>query len=292
MVHRTTALGGASAPGRETTRVDLAWRSFGDVRLPVLSFGAEDGRPVLLLPGLTDGLAPITDPNARAQMADPPADLLEDHRVHVVSHRFPVTAPLTTRTLALDAANLLPQLTDRPAVVVGHSMGAMVAQHLAADRPDLVDSLVLSCTVGRADDGFRAVLAAWDVLVRAERWSDFFAEAIDRSYTGSDRLRRRVAQRALPLEAPAGELGERHLVLSEACASHDALDRLSAVTAPTLVLAGARDEVTAPHHAGELGEALPTATVEVWDGLGHGLPEQVRGRFGRRLRRFLAETRS
>lgn len=267
--------------------MELGWRELGDVRLPVLSFGARDGRPVLLLPGLTDGLAPITDPRARAQMADPPVDLLDRHRVHVVSHRFPASAPLTTRSLALDAAALLEQLTDRPAVVVGHSMGAMVAQHLAADRPELVDRLILSCTVGRADDGFRAVLARWDVLVRAGRFEAFFAEAIDRSYTGSDRLRRRVAQRVLPFEAPAPELAERHLVLSGACASHDALERLPAVTAPALVLAGTRDEVTAPHHARQLGEVLPHATVEVWEGLGHGLPEQARTRFASRLRRFL-----
>jgi pimeloyl-ACP methyl ester carboxylesterase len=269
--------------------VDLTWQELGDVRVPVLSFGAEDGRPVLLLPGLTDGLAPITDPNARAQLADPPGDLLASNRVHVVSHRFPTTAPLTTRTLALDAATLLGRLTDRPAVVVGHSMGAMVAQHLAADRPDLVDRMVLSCTVGRADDGFRQVLARWETLVRAERWREFFVEAIDRSYTGSDRLRRRVAQRVLPIEPPAPELRDRHLVLSGACATHDALDRLDAVTAPVLVLAGARDEVAAPGHARELGAALPNVTVEVWDGLGHGLPEQVRDRFSRRLRRFLEE---
>jgi pimeloyl-ACP methyl ester carboxylesterase len=271
------------------TTVDLVWEPLGDVRVPVLSFGASGGSPVLLLPGLTDGLAPITDPNARAQMADPPVDLLERHRVHVISHRFPVAPPLTTRILALDAACLLERLADRPAVLVGHSMGAMVAQHLAADRPDLVDRLVLSCTVGRADDAFRGVLAGWDVLVRAGRWREFFAEAIDRSYTGSNRLRRRVAQRVLPVEPPAAELQERHLVLSAACATHDALERLAEVVTPALILAGARDEVTAPEHAHELGDALPNATVEVWDGLGHGLPEQARGRFSRRLRRFLEE---
>lgn len=268
--------------------MELTWQALGDIRVPRVTLGAPHGRPVLLLPGLTDGLTPITDPRARALLADPPPDLLEGHRVHVVSHRFPTTPGLTTRALAIDAARLLERIADRPAIVVGHSMGAMVAQHLAADRPDLVDRLVLSCTVGRADDGFREVLARWAVLVRAGHWRAFFGDAIDRSYTGSDRLRRRVAQRVLPLVEPSPELRARHLVLTEACATHDALERLRSVTTPALVLAGARDEVTGPHHAVELGDALPNAVVEVWRGLAHGLPEQARERFGRRVRRFLA----
>jgi pimeloyl-ACP methyl ester carboxylesterase len=269
--------------------VHLTWHEFGDVAVPVLSIGTADGTPVLLLPGLTDGVAPLTDADARAQMASPPGDLLATHRIHVASHRFPATGALTTQTLAADAAQLLTRLTDRPAIVVGHSMGAMVAQHLAADRPDLVDRLILSCTAARADDGVRHVLAWWDRLVRDERWREFYLAAIDTSYTASAWLSRRIAQRVLPLKAPAAELRDRHLVLSEACAHHDALDRMVGVDVPTLVLAGARDQFAAPHHARELAAVLPRATVEIWDGLGHGLPEQAAGRFGRRIRRFLEE---
>ena len=118
---------------------------------------------------------------------------------------------------------------------------------------------------------------------------DFSVDAIDRSYTGSAWLSRRVAQRVLPVKTSPPELRDRHLVLSAAGATHDALDRLGAVTAPTLVLAGAVDQVTGAHHAWELADAFPAATVEIWDGLGHGLPEQAAGRFGRRVRRFLED---
>jgi pimeloyl-ACP methyl ester carboxylesterase len=89
---------------------------------------------------------------------------------------------------------------DRPAWLFAHSMGAMVAQHLAVDRPDLVAGLALSATLARADDPFRAVLARWETLVVARRWRDFSLEALTASYTGSELLRRRIALRVT--EAP------------------------------------------------------------------------------------------
>src|SRR5262245_55667594 len=58
--------------------------------------------------------------------------------------------------LAEDVARLLDQLTIDHAVVVAHSMGTMVAQCLAATRPDLVAGLVLIGGFARLDESLAA----------------------------------------------------------------------------------------------------------------------------------------
>jgi pimeloyl-ACP methyl ester carboxylesterase len=268
--------------------VEPRWIELGDLRFPVLEFGSPDGPPAVLVPGLTDGLAPVSSPAARQLLREAPLPM-QRFRCLVVSHRHPALVPLTTRQLALDAAALLESLVDEPAWVFAHSMGGMVAQHLAADRPELVAGLVLSASLARADDGFREVLARWEALVTARRWRAFSREALATSYTGRELVRRRLLLRVSPAPSYDEELVDRHRALTTACATHDATDRLASIGCPTLVLAGGRDEVCPPRHARELVEGIPDAQLEVFAGMGHGFPEQVPERFARTVLRFVEE---
>jgi pimeloyl-ACP methyl ester carboxylesterase len=55
--------------------------------------------------------------------------------------------PFTVEAFAADVADLIDTIGLDPAVVVGHSMGATVAQRLAIDRPEAVEALVLVAAV-------------------------------------------------------------------------------------------------------------------------------------------------
>lgn len=253
--------------------------------VPLLAFGPAEGSPVLVLPGLSDGCAPLSDDDIREQVSPPPRPL-RHHRVLLMSYRHPLPARPATEDLAADAAAVIEQIVGGPTSVTGHSMGGMVAQHLAASRPDLVERVVMSATTAAADDVLAAHLERWDRLLIEGRHGAFVRDAVSVSYTGAElRIRRLLARVGSAPDLTANV--PRHLALSSACRAHDARDRLQDISAPTLVLAGTEDPLMRLSAVRRLAEGLPEARLVELDGLGHGLPEQGRRRYVRELARFL-----
>ncbi len=257
-------------------------------RVPVLDIGARDGRPLVLVPGLTDGLAPVTAPAAQQLFSQVPLPL-DRYRALVLSHPVPVRPGWGTQQLATRLASALARLLDGPAVLVAHSLGGMVAQHLAARSPDMVAGLVLSATAGRADARLRAVLARWDQWLVDGEHDRFHVDAIRTSVTGAARQAHLAIHAASPRPAPTPAAIARHLALSAACAGHDATSVLTDIRAPALVMAGGRDEVVGAAATRQLAAQLPDSHLEVFSDLGHGFPEQAQGPFQARVARFLGE---
>ena len=255
--------------------------------VPLLAFGPDEGPPVLVLPGLSDGCAPLSDGNIRAQVQPPPRPLRR-HRVLLMSYRHPLPRDPGTEELAADAAAVIERVVGGPVSVTGHSMGGMVAQHLAASRPDLVERLVLSATTAAAGDALVARLERWERLLVAGRHRDFVRDAVSVSYTGAELRTRRFLARLGSAPDLAAHVA-RHLALSSACRTHDARHRIGDVAAPTLVLAGTEDPLMPLPAVRRLAEALPDARLVELAGLAHGLPEQGRRRYVRELAGFLPD---
>ncbi|MCC5949595.1 MAG: alpha/beta fold hydrolase [Nitriliruptoraceae bacterium] len=244
-----------------------------DRQVPMLEVGSPAGRPVVLIPGLTDGLGPVWLPRTRELLADVPLPL-DRIRGLVVSYARDLGPATTTRDLAGALGEVLDAVLEQPAVLVAHSMGGMVAQHLAADRPELVARVVLSATTATVEASTVRVLRGWEALVAAHRFDDFVLDAVGHSFTGDARTERLAQVRADPPPHPPLGLVERHRRLTDACCTHEAADRLSAIRSPALVLAGSADAVIPSSGSRALAAGLPAARFVSFEGLGHGFPDQ------------------
>jgi len=187
----------------------------------------------------------------------------------------------STRGFAADAAELLRQLDAVPAHVLGHSMGGRVAQWLALDHPELVQSLILASAgsgrfpgndhpfgvpVKQAASMIMNGYAGSLVLGVESAW--FPREIMDRDRHLVDWVFGRFWS-----TRPSLEDYLKHVVARQ---DHQTSELLSEIKAPTLVLIGDKD-----HHVGGTGshfeqskylaDHIPGAKLQIIPGAMHGL---------------------
>ena len=203
--------------------------------------------------------------------------LAQRHCVHVVDlpgHGYSDAS--ASGTLASVADDVVASLgLAAPATVLGWSYGGLVAQHIAATRPDAVTALVLVCTSPR--------------FVASEDWP----HAMNRDTLArfGDELRvcyRLTLQRFLTLQVQGSEAGRatlsslRHALFARNAPSPatlaavlrileeaDTRPVVPQVTAPTLVVTGSRDALTPAAAGAWLVDAIPDARLAQIEGAAH-----------------------
>ena len=196
--------------------------------------------------------------------------------------------PLTFAAVADAVARLLDAAGVDRAHLVGESFGGMHALHTALHRPDRVGRMVLANTSpafgldGTDPPAWRAArLAPLDAgLTPAEIAVDVLT-AVAGPGLGDEVLAMRAAAFA---RIPS--TGLRAAV--ECLPSHNVLDRLVEIAAPTLVIAGELDAETPVAYARALVDGLPNAELVVLDGVGHLAVSEAPDAFNNLVREFLS----
>ncbi|MFH8259868.1 alpha/beta fold hydrolase [Streptomyces roseolus] len=226
------------------------------------------GAPVLLLHGLMGHAGHWA--RAAGLLGGGHRTIALDQRGHGASEK-PPAGPFTREAYVADAAAVIERLGLGPVTLVGHSMGALTAWQLAAERPELVRALVISdmraSALGAASqrawrDWFEGWPAPFPSLEAVHRWfgaddpwveapnparGAFFAEVMAPHPDGWR-----------PVFDPAQMLTSRETWV------HDAhWDSLAQVRCPTLVVRGLD---------GELGRAEAQEMVRV---LPHGAYAEI-----------------
>jgi 3-oxoadipate enol-lactonase len=190
--------------------------------------------------------------------------LTYDHPGHGVSELPP--PPWTVDAFARDVLDLLDALHLDRAAVCGVSLGGMVAMALALLAPERVEGLVLTCT-----SAYLGPPEGWAErarLVRARGMNPIVDSVLERWFTpqlGQDDAATVARFRAMLAATPP----EGYARSCEAVGAWDGRDRISAIGAPTLVIAGADDPATPVEHAELIASRIPSASVHVLDGAAH-----------------------
>ncbi|RBY78873.1 alpha/beta hydrolase [Geodermatophilus sp. TF02-6] len=154
--------------------------------------------------------------------------------------------------------------------VVGFSLGALVAQHLARHRPDLVATLTsVSSVCRRTEDERAAVLARLDLA--ATDFPASVAAALRRWYagTGTDPAMVRRTETTLLANDVRSYLACYRVF---ATADAEIAPELPRIEVPALAVTGELDPGSTPEMTYRLAEAIPDCRAVVVPGARHMLP--------------------
>lgn len=172
--------------------------------------------------------------------------------------------------LAEDAAALLDELGICEVHVSGLSLGSATAQELAINHPAKVATLQLHCTWGRSDEWFIRMIDTNEFAIIHDDPEMYIRTALlwvaSPTFINDQPDEVEAFERGFLLDNPHppskhGMLGHFH-----ADKTHDALDRLGQIRAPTLITSGEVDWQVPTRYGLEVQDRIPGSTMHVFKG--------------------------
>jgi 3-oxoadipate enol-lactonase len=174
--------------------------------------------------------------------------------------------PYTLAGLGAGVLAALDRLGVARALYCGVSLGGMIGMWLAATAPDRVAGLTLCCT-----SAYLPPAQMWReraVTVRADGAGVIAGQVVGRWFTPAFA----AAEPGVTAEFAAGlaaTQADGYAGCCEAIAAMDLRPRLAAITAPTLVIAGADDPAAPPWHGALIAGGIRGAGLKVVRGAAH-----------------------
>jgi 3-oxoadipate enol-lactonase len=181
-----------------------------------------------------------------------------------------VEGPLSLEKFVEATRRVIAAAKAEKAHVVGHSMGTIVAAHLAAAEPGRVRSLALFGPLLAPPEQARASIRGRAARARQEGMQGI-ADALLQSSISSETRAKRLAAAAFVRESLMAQDPDGYARSCEALAEMQAADT-SKIACPTLLVTGDEDVVSPPQSVRMMGQKIAGSRVEVLRGCGHWTP--------------------
>ena len=257
--------------------------------LPYNQFG-QGPRIVVVFQGLLFENKPLTGLSA-SFMTRIYRFLKAEHRTYIVTRKPGLPDGYSMQNMADDYAEMIREEFGGPVDVIGTSTGGSIALHFAADHPDLVRRLVIHSSAYTLSDEAKCLQMHVGHLARQRQWREAYAVMLG-FILPCEGVMKYIAKPTVWLGSfLAGLLGAPEdpsdlVVTIEAEDKHNFKDRLTQITAPTLVVAGDKDPFYTETLFRETAEGIPNARLIIYEGMGHPASGK---QFSRNVLTFLKE---
>lgn len=256
--------------------------SLGNTEMSYVSFGHGE-RTLILLPGLSDGLAAVK--GKALLLAKPYIPFFDRYTVYMFSRKNAMPEGCSIRDMSNDQAKALDMLGLEKACVLGVSQGGMIAQYLAIDHPELVEKLVLAVTAPCVNAMIQECVKRWIGFAEQGRHKELMIDTAERSYSPE------YLNKYRKLYPIIGFVGkplnyDRFLINAKAILGFDACNELNKIICPTFIIGGETDKIVGAQASYEMKERIAGSKLYVYPGLGHASYEEAKD-FNQRVFKFL-----
>ncbi len=239
-------------------------------RIPYLAVG--EGPPLVMVQGLT-AEHDVPKGMERRIVLRSAIPLAEHFTVYVVNRKRGLSPGESMSDIAGHLASAIDHDLGRPVFLQGTSTGGSVALQLAVDRPDLVRRLVVVASAYRLGPHGRAVQAEVARLTRAGdgrgAWAQMMTSMLPTQVRGPARtVAEAIARRMVGSMVPDNPADM--LVTLDAEDVFDVQDELPLISAPTLVIGGAKDPLYTRELFVGTAAGVQDGRAHIFEDWGHG----------------------
>jgi 3-oxoadipate enol-lactonase len=194
----------------------------------------------------------------------------------------PGVEPYDLERISASLARLIESLGGEPVVLVGHSMGGMVAQETYARHPALVQGLVL-CFTSPAFAGDSSEFAKQFIAARLAPLD----EGKSMAQIAAQLIPTMGSNSKLAVQIMAGVPPETYRKAVRLLTTFDRRKELADIKVPTLLVAGSEDKTAPPAMMERMAQKIPGAEYVLLEGCGHLGPMDRPDAFNAALASFL-----
>ncbi len=239
-----------------------------DSEIPYAKFGSGE-KIFVLLPGLyAKSLMPLAD-----AVASQYRRFTTEYTVYFFDRVAAPPQGYSLQDMAADTISVMDKLSLRDCYVLGISAGGIVAQIIAAKRPDLVQKLAVASSAAKESAESKKNFEEWISLAKAHKGAALNESFAKNVYTDTFYRQYRDAILA-SLDGATDEDMDRFAIFASSLLGLDITGETALISCPLLAFGAAQDKIFGQKAAKDIAEKS-RGKFSVYEGYGHAVYDEA-----------------